>query len=179
MNNNGSLRIAVYIDGPNVNAQRYFKHIGINFKKLIKHIECIKYKRGHREGKVILRKYFYDVTGFSKSINSTADYLKNECEFAIKKVLKKRYSAQNKNLKEFKSRTDQTVTVNIMDDVFNDRFDVIVLISGDSDYEEVLKYCREKNKRVEVCFWGNSTANELREMADDFIDLDEHAFLLL
>jgi len=51
--------------------------------------------------------------------------------------------------------------------------DVIVLISGDGDYVPLVEYLKNHGKRVEVIAFGRSTSSKLREVADEFIDLDE------
>lgn len=50
--------------------------------------------------------------------------------------------------------------------------DVIVLIAGDGDYKEMLEYVKSKGRRVEVIAFGRSTSSKLKEVADEFLDLD-------
>ncbi len=52
--------------------------------------------------------------------------------------------------------------------------DVIVLVSGDGDFISLVEYLKNQGKRVEVMAFGRSTSNRLKEIADEFIDLDEH-----
>ena len=58
--------------------------------------------------------------------------------------------------------------------------DVIVLCSGDGDFISLVEYLKNQGKRVEVMAFGRSTSGRLREIADEFIDLDQDtgAFLL-
>lgn len=51
--------------------------------------------------------------------------------------------------------------------------DVIVLCSGDGDFVPLVEYLKNKGKRVEVIAFGKTTSSELREEADEFIDLDK------
>ncbi len=51
--------------------------------------------------------------------------------------------------------------------------DVICLASGDGDFVPLVEYLKNQGKKVEVLAFGRSTASELRECADDFIDLEE------
>lgn len=53
-----------------------------------------------------------------------------------------------------------------------DSVDVIVLISGDGDFVELVEYLRNRGKRVEVMAFGRTTSSRLKEEADDFIDLE-------
>ncbi len=52
--------------------------------------------------------------------------------------------------------------------------DVIVLASGDGDYTPLVEYLKNRGRRVEVIAFGKSTSSKLKELADDFIDLDEN-----
>ena len=51
--------------------------------------------------------------------------------------------------------------------------DTIVLVSGDGDYVPLVDYLKNQGKRVEIMAFGKSTSSRLREVADEFIDLDE------
>lgn len=54
-----------------------------------------------------------------------------------------------------------------------DSFDVIVLVSGDGDFIPLVKYLQiGLGKGVEVAAFGKTTSSGLREVADNFIDLD-------
>ncbi len=55
-----------------------------------------------------------------------------------------------------------------------DIVDVIVLASGDGDYIPLVEYLKNHGRRVEVMAFGKSTSSKLKEIADDFIDLDEN-----
>lgn len=51
--------------------------------------------------------------------------------------------------------------------------DVIVLVSGDGDFIQLVEYLKNQGKRVEVMAFGKSASSRLRETADEFIDLGE------
>ena len=60
------------------------------------------------------------------------------------------------------------------------KVDSIVLISGDGDFVPVVNYLQQSlGCLVEVIAFGQTTNNSLREIADDYIDLDEHKAKLL
>lgn len=58
--------------------------------------------------------------------------------------------------------------------------DVIVLCSGDGDFISLVEYLKNQGKRVEVVAFGKTTSSKLKEIADEFIDLDQdtNKFLL-
>lgn len=54
-----------------------------------------------------------------------------------------------------------------------DKIDVMVLVSGDGDYMDLLDYARSRGVRTEVIAFGRNTSGKLVETADDFIDMDK------
>ncbi len=53
------------------------------------------------------------------------------------------------------------------------KLDVIVLVSGDGDFAELLKHVKSLGCRAEVLSFGQSSSSLLRAEADKFIDLSE------
>ena len=51
--------------------------------------------------------------------------------------------------------------------------DVIVLVSGDGDFIPLVEYLKNQGKRVEVMAFGKTTSSKIKEVADEFIDMDE------
>ncbi len=56
-----------------------------------------------------------------------------------------------------------------------DRLDVVVLISGDGDFQRLVELAQGRGVRVEVAAVGSSTATNLKHAADSFIDLGARA----
>jgi uncharacterized LabA/DUF88 family protein len=54
------------------------------------------------------------------------------------------------------------------------KLDVVVLASGDGDFIPLVEYLKMNGCQVEVVTFGKSASGKLKEVADDFIDLDEH-----
>ncbi|MCD6178062.1 NYN domain-containing protein [bacterium] len=52
--------------------------------------------------------------------------------------------------------------------------DVIVLCSGDGDFIPLVEYLKNQGKRVEIIAFGKTTSSKLREISDEFIDLDKN-----
>lgn len=57
--------------------------------------------------------------------------------------------------------------------------DVIVLVSGDGDFIALVEYLKNQGKRVEVMAFGRATSSKLKEVADEFIDMDSDKKFLL
>lgn len=60
------------------------------------------------------------------------------------------------------------------------KVDAIVLASGDGDFVPLVEYVKSMGCQVEVVAFGRSSSSRLREVVDDFTDLDErpHEFLI-
>ena len=61
------------------------------------------------------------------------------------------------------------------------RIDAVVLMSGDGDFVPLIDYLHEVNGiQVEVCAFGRSSSQRLKDVADDFTDLgsDHSKFLM-
>lgn len=54
------------------------------------------------------------------------------------------------------------------------KLDTIILVSGDGDFVPLVEFLKiNKGCQVEVVSFGRSSSQKLKEIADDFIDLDE------
>ena len=51
--------------------------------------------------------------------------------------------------------------------------DTIVLVSGDGDFLQLVEYLKNQGKRVEIIAFGRSASAKLKEVADEFIDLEK------
>jgi uncharacterized LabA/DUF88 family protein len=49
----------------------------------------------------------------------------------------------------------------------------IVLVSGDGDFVALVEYLKNQGKRVEVVAFGRTASLRLKEVADEFIDLEK------
>lgn len=54
-----------------------------------------------------------------------------------------------------------------------DSVDVVVIASGDGDFAPLVDYLKNHGKRVEIIAFGKSTSSKLKEVADEFLDLEE------
>lgn len=53
------------------------------------------------------------------------------------------------------------------------KLDVVVLVSGDGDFAELMKYVKAQGCRAEAIAFGSSASSQLREEVDQFVDLSE------
>jgi uncharacterized LabA/DUF88 family protein len=54
------------------------------------------------------------------------------------------------------------------------KVDSIVLATGDGDFIPLVEYVKNQGCQVEVITFGRSASGRLREVVDDFIDMDEN-----
>jgi len=59
------------------------------------------------------------------------------------------------------------------------KLDVVVLCGGDGDFVPLIEYAQQMGVLVEVCAFGKSTSGKVKEIADDFIDLDQNKKYLI
>ena len=52
--------------------------------------------------------------------------------------------------------------------------DTIVLASGDGDFLQLAEYLKNQGKRVEIIAFSHSASSKLKEIADEFIDLEKN-----
>lgn len=55
----------------------------------------------------------------------------------------------------------------------SNKFDVIVLVSGDGDFIPLIEYLRNQGQYIEVMAFGESASTRLKEEADEFTDLSQ------
>jgi Uncharacterized conserved protein len=53
--------------------------------------------------------------------------------------------------------------------------DVMVLVSGDGDFIPLVEYLKALGKHVEAIGFGKTSSFRLKELADEFTDLDSRA----
>lgn len=59
------------------------------------------------------------------------------------------------------------------------KVDVVVLASGDGDFAPLLEYLQMTGQLTETIAFGKSTSSKIKELTDNFIDLDENPRLYL
>jgi len=150
-------RVAVLIDVQNLyhSAKNLF-HAKVNFR------EVLKSAVGER---VLIRAFAYVVrtkTGEEKPF--------------FEAISKLGIETRVRDLQEFygglkKADWDVGITVDAIR--IAPSVDTIVLGSGDGDFLQLVEYLKNQGKRVEVIAFGKSASSKLKEMADEFIDLEK------
>lgn len=151
-------RIGVFVDAANIElALDRLKH-RVNWKKLLDYLS---------EGRQLVRAVAYSPVHDDPGVSI-------ETQRFAEPFLDQGYRVVTKPLRRFadgtiKANVDIEIALDIMEML--DRLDVVVLVSGDGDFERLVEVVQAKGVRVEVVSVGSSTASNLRHAADRFIDI--------
>lgn len=162
-------RICVYIDGANfygglTSLNKNFSDLNFDFENYIKYL-CKKDK--------IVRVYYYNAL-VRKKINEKIWKKQNKLFERLHKLNKfwvklcTRKSRLNILGEEYYTikGDDIYLALDVIEDCYNDKFDKVVLISGDGDFTELLKRVKKKNKEIEVCYFKACSSKVLLNQAD-------------
>ena len=58
------------------------------------------------------------------------------------------------------------LALDMIEDCHDNRFDKVVLFSGDGDFTELLKRIKKRGREIEVCYFDNCVAEILLNQAD-------------
>ena len=81
---------------------------------------------------------------------------------------------------EYKADWDMGIAIDAIAMAENGKVDVVVLMSGDGDFVDLINFLKAKGIKVEVISFKSITAKELIQSANEYIDLEEIAdFIIL
>jgi len=150
-------RVEVLIDVQNLyHSARNLYHAKVNFKEVLK--EAI-------AGRKFIRAFAYVVrtkTGVEEPFFDA--------------LIKLGIETRIKDLQEFydgQKKADWDVGIVIDAIRTAPALDVVILASGDGDFIPLVEYLKNQGKRVEVMAFGKTTSAHLKEIADEFIDIDK------
>jgi uncharacterized LabA/DUF88 family protein len=170
------MKVALIVDTPNLMGMTNALDKNIDFKAFLKSIQHV---RGQNR-QLVIKKAFYDAPRHSTNTNPFIHAL-GDFGLELIQVPLKSYAPDCPGPKIFKSRTDQQITIHIMNHLQDDDFDHLILVSGDSDYEFVLKECKHRGKTIEI--WGTQfiIAHDLKRIADsvNFFDDSQNKHMLI
>jgi len=151
-------KVGVFLDVPNVVYAAEDMGVRVDFGKLLDYLT--------RDRQLVRATAYAPITDDPNT--------RFENQRFVQPVLGHGYKVVTKPWKRFadggmKANFDIELAVDIL--TMSDRLDIVVLLSGDSDFKRVLELVESKGVRVEVCAFGASTASELRAVADEYIDL--------
>jgi len=153
-------KVAVFIDVANLEHSAKELNIRIRYKKLAKFFS--------RKTKLV-KINFYSARFNTKSQNNFFTLLKKTGYRLVTKQLK--HILDNKKGHLRKANFDVEITVDAM--MALNEFDTMVLFSGDSDFEYLIKQLKKLGKKVLVISTRHHISRELIESCHKYIDVRE------
>ena len=154
-------KVVIFLDYANINCASNDECCDINYPELINYLANLK------EGRFFQEAFAY------VPIDPRQEHVRDA---EIQKLWKSGFVVKTKvgtiAGNTYKCDFDVEMTMDIENVAHEVKPDVIVIISGDSDFIPLVLDLRNKGIRVEVASFGNSMSNLLKERCSGFIDLD-------
>ena len=154
-------RLGVFVDVPNIMyaAERY--NVAVDFGKLLDHVS---------RDRTLIRASAY--APISDDPTQSLDLQR-----FVQPFVNRGYRIVTKPLQRFaagsiKANFDVELAIDIL--TMADRLDIVTLVSGDGDFRHLVEIVASRGVRVEVVAFQQSTAAELKAIADSYIDLTQH-----
>ncbi len=162
-------RVSIYIDGANF--LHGLKSINLRYSDSKFDFEnYIKYIVGKR---TLIKTYYYNAS-LKQQINPEIfkkqqrlfSRLRNIDKFEV--ILCRRQRRTNKDGKDFFTikGDDIHLAIDMLRDAYENRYDTALLISGDGDFSPLVKYVKEKGKRVENYHFEGNISLDLIKSCD-------------
>jgi len=156
-------RTAIFVDAPNVCYAAANARVNIDYGRMLKYFS--------RD------RHLVHALSYSPIIDDVREGIRYETQRFVAPFLRTGYKLITKPLKRFsdgsaKGNFDLELALDIL--TMSDRLDVVVLVSGDSDFECVIQHIQQKGVRVEVVAFASNVSTELVNIADSFIDIMQH-----
>lgn len=157
---NKDQRVAVLVDVQNMYySARNKYHARISFKNLL-NIAV--------QGRVLVRAIAYVINADEEGEGNEFFDAVNTAGFEVKEKPLQTFFGGNK-----KGDWDLGIAMDAIR--LGSKVDSVVLVSGDGDFKPVVNYLQQAlGCLVEVVAFKSTANNELMQMADDFIDIEEH-----
>lgn len=157
-------RVGIFIDTQNLyHSARSNFNSNVNYKNLVD---------AAVGGRKLIRAFAYVIKSESMEENKFFEALTDLGIETRVKDLQVFYSGEKK------ADWDVGIAMDIVR--LSEKIDTVVLVSGDGDFLEVLRYVKSRGIRAELMAFKKTTSAKLSEEADDFIDLGgEHGKFLI
>jgi uncharacterized LabA/DUF88 family protein len=156
-------RVGIFIDTQNLyHSARSNYNANVNYKGLVE--EAV-------SGRQLVRAFAYVIKSETAEESKFFDALNDLGIETRVKDLQVFYNGEKK------ADWDVGIAIDIVR--LSEKLDVVVLVSGDGDFAEVLKYVRSRGIRAEVMAFKKTTSMMLVDEADSFYDLGSNPGKLL
>jgi uncharacterized LabA/DUF88 family protein len=164
-----NLQVAVFVDMQNIYyGARNSLSKRVDFKKLLK--VAVRGRQLYRAIAYLVDLERINQDGFIHVLRSIGYEVK----------LKEPKKFYNWDRVEYKADWDMGIAIDAIAMAENGKVDVVVLMSGDGDFVDLVNFLKAKGIKVEVISFKSITAKELIQSANEYIDLEEIAdFIIL
>ena len=154
-------RLGIFVDVPNVMYAAERLKVTVDFGKLLHFIS------GTRE--LVRASAYAPISDDPQAQLETQKFVQPFVGLGYRIVTKpwKRYADGS-----IKANFDVELAIDIL--TMSERLDIVTLVSGDGDFRRLVELVESKGVRVEVVAFGQSTAAELRAVADEYVDIQDH-----
>jgi len=154
-------RVGIFVDVPNVMYAAERMRTAIDFGRLLEFLS--------RERELVRASAYAPISDDPAARLETQRFVQPFVGLGYRIVTKplKRYADGS-----MKANFDVELAMDVL--TMSDRLDVVSLVSGDGDFRRLVELVASKGVRVEVVAFGQSTAAELRAVADEYVDISEH-----
>ncbi len=151
-------RVGVFVDAANVEKAREVRRTTIDWAKVLARLT---------DGRQLVRAVAYSPVSDDPSVSI-------ETQRFVEPFIDGGYRVETKPLKRFhggaiKANLDIEIALDVIQMI--DRLDVVCLLSGDGDFEALVEAVQSHGVRVEIVSFLHNTAGNLRNAADQFMDL--------
>ena len=156
-------RTAVFVDAPNVVYAAENARVPLDYARMLKYLS--------RDRQLV------HALSYSPIIDDVREGIRYETQRFVAPFLRAGYKLVTKPLKRFsdgsaKGNFDIELALDML--TMAERLDILVLVSGDSDFESVIEHIQSRGVRVEVVAFASNVSTELVNVADVFIDINQH-----
>ena len=151
-------RLGVFVDVPNIMYAAERRGVAIDWGRLLEYVS--------RDREMVRASAYAPISDDPTQRLSEQHF--------VQPFVGRGYRIVTKPLKRFadgsvKANFDVELAIDIL--TMSDRLDVVSLVSGDGDFLRLVELVASRGVRVEVVAFPESTAAELRAVADNYIDL--------
>ena len=150
-------KVIVFVDAANLES---------SLKDLGWHMDYKRFYNYFKDNIELVRIRFYSASFDNKAHNNFFTVLRRIGFKLVTKKLKIIFNGEN-NIN--KANFDVEITLDARN--FIDKYDTLVLFSGDSDFEYLIKFLRTSNKKVIIVSSRYHISNELIKCCNKYIDL--------
>jgi uncharacterized LabA/DUF88 family protein len=156
-------RTGIFVDAPNVVYAADNARVSIDYGRMLKYLS--------RDRQLV------HALSYSPIIDDIREGIRYETQRFVAPFIRAGYKLITKPLKRFsdgsaKGNFDIELALDIL--TMAERLDIVVLVSGDSDFESVIEHIQSQGVRVEVVAFASNVSTELVNVADTFIDINQH-----